>query len=134
RRKLYLSPPVFLQDRRNLDVAQKLEMLDRVEPLRAPRMPQHERQLAIRRAVPAPLEIVLGLQGLVFVINTEEATVQIEPRVVKVVVIAAKERDLLLRREDQPHIGVAPVTVEVIAAALIKRDDLAEQPRFFLRF
>ena len=54
--------------------------------------------------------------GLVVLVDAEERDVEAEPRVLEVVDVAAEEPDLLLRREDQPHVGVAAVAVEVVGA------------------
>ncbi len=51
------------------------------------------------------------------------------PRINKVIVIAAKKRDLLLRSHHEPHVVVTLEPVIPILAAAVKRNNLAPQPR-----
>jgi hypothetical protein len=57
----------------------------------------------------------------------EQADVQIEAGVLKIVRIAAEEGDVLFRREHQPHVGVFFQTVQVVQAALVQGDHVAPQ-------
>ena len=85
-------------------------------------------------AAPLPqAQVVLGMQGLSVLVNAEEADVQVEAGVLEVVGVAAEEGDRLLRGEDQPHVGVTPGLVEVVAGAVVERDDPAVQAGAVLR-
>ena len=70
---------------------------------------------------------MLDFGGLAVFINAEQADVQIKAGIFKVVRVAAVERDLLLRREDEAHVGVFLETVQMILAALIQRDHVAAE-------
>ncbi len=80
-----------------------------------------EHQLPIGRALRIPLEIVLAPNGLPILIHAEQREIQVVARVCEVVGIAAEERDLLLRRKNNPHIGVLLVAIQPVFPALIQR-------------
>ena len=82
----------------------------------------------------APLQIVLELGRLAVLVDAEEADVEIVARILEVVRVAAEEGDVLLRREDQPHVGVLLVAVEMVLPALVERDHVAAQPGLVERF
>ena len=69
----------------------------------------------------------LNLRRLAILVNAEKTHIEVEARKLEVVRIAAEERDLLLRREDQADVGVAFETVEMIRAALPERDHIRAQ-------
>ena len=48
--------------------------------------------------------------------------------------IAAEEGDLLLGREDQPHVGVLLVAIEPVLAALVERHHVGAQAGFLQAF
>lgn len=77
---------------------------------------------------------MLDLCRLSIFVDAEEGHVQIVSRVLKVVGVAAEERDRELWRECQPHVGVFLVAIEVIRPTLIKRDDVAAEFRLLSRF
>ena len=86
-----------------------------------------EYQLAIGRAFRIPLEIVAALDGLAVLIHAEQREIQIVAGIGEVVGIAAEERDLLLRREDDPHIRVFLVAIQPVFPALIQRDHVGAE-------
>ena len=82
----------------------------------------------------APREKVRHPRGLVILVDAEEAGIEVVTRKLEVVGIAAKECDLLLGREDEPHVGVFLGAIEMVAATLIERDHVAAEPRGGERF
>ena len=77
-----------------------------VQPIGAARMPGDEDQLVVGRAGLAPVQKVLELDRLVVFIDAEEADIEVVARILEIVRVAAEKRDVLLRREHQPHVGV----------------------------
>ena len=86
-----------------------------------------EDQFARRRALGAPLQVVIGVQRLAVLIDAEEGHVQVVARIGEVIRIAAEEGRLLLGRKDQAHVGVSLVLVEPVLAALVERDHVGAQ-------
>ena len=86
-----------------------------------------EDQLAVRRALRGPFQIVLALDRLAVLVHAEERHVEVVARIREVVGIAAEERDLLLGREDQPDVGVFLVAIQPVLAALVERHDVGPQ-------
>ena len=82
----------------------------------------------------APLQEMLDLGRLAVLVDAEEADVEIVARVLEVVRVAAEEGDVLLRGEDQPHVGVFLVAIEMVQAALVQRDHVAAQAGLVERF
>ena len=70
---------------------------------------------------------MVEVDGLVVLVDAEEADVEIVARVGEVVGIAAEEGDVKFGREHQPHVGVLLVLVEVIDFARVERDHVAAQ-------
>src|SRR5207237_960962 len=62
-------------------------------------------------------------------IKPDEGAIEIVAREVEIVGIATEERHYLLRREDQTHIGIFAVDVELILAALLERGQLTAELR-----
>ena len=116
-----------LQNERVARVAEVLELGDRRQPVRPPRMTGNEDQLVFLCAGFAPFQIVLEPGRLAVFIDTEKAHIEVEARVFEIVGIAAVEGDLLLRREDQADIGVFLVAIKMILPALVKRDHVTAQ-------
>ena len=87
-------------------------------------------------AAPAvrPLEIMLDLGRLAVLIDAEEADVEVVAGILEVVGIAAEEGGGLLGGEDQPHVGVFLVAVEMVQAAVVERDHVAPQTGLLGRF
>ena len=87
---------------------------------------------------PAPLglqaEVVLDLRGLVVLVDAEEADVEVVAGELEIVRVAAEEGDRLLRREDQPDVGVLLEAVEMVEPAVIERDHVAAEPGGVERF
>ena len=81
-------------------------------------------------AVDAPFEMRRRRDRLAVLVKPHEGAIEVVAREVEIVRIAAEERHLLFRREDEPHIGIFAVGVELVLAALIERDDLAAELRF----
>ena len=67
-------------------------------------------------------------------IDPEKRDVEIVARVFEIIGIASEKRGRLFRRKDQPDIGVFFVAIEMVGAAIIKRDNVAPQPGLIERF
>ena len=94
-----------------------------------PGMARHENEITGRDGPLSPREMVGHAGGPAVFVGPEKTDVEIEPWKLEVVGIAPEKRDLLLWREHQPHVGVFLRPIEMVAAALIERDDVAPQAR-----
>src|SRR5579871_5563326 len=92
-------------------------------------MSRDKHQGALRRSLRAPAKKVLHLERLTVFVNPEETDVEVVTRVLEIIDIAAEGGDGAFRREHQTDIGVFPVSIEMIEAALVERDHVAAQPR-----
>ena len=117
-----LQPVENLEVEGQPPVAERYEFGDRVGPIGVAGMPRHKHEVAVGHAVLGPRQMVLHPGRPAMLVGAEEADVEVEPGKLEVVGVAAKEGDLLLRREDQPHVGVFLRAVEVVGASLIERD------------
>ena len=77
---------------------------------------------------------MLDLGGLPVFISPENANIEIEAGIFEIVRIAAVKSHLLLGRENNPDVVVTFVTIKMISAALIKRDDVRAQTGFVFAF
>ena len=103
-------------------------MTDRVHPVGPPRVTGDEHQVIILQRGRVPLQIVFRMDRLAVLVHAEEADIQVEAGILEVVAIAAERGAALLRRENQPHVVVFFVLVEVIQPAAVERDHFALQP------
>ena len=69
------------------------------------------------------------MDRLVVFVNPDQGHIDVETRKIEVVRIAAKERRLKFGRKHQPYVGVPFVTIEIVLAALVKRDHVRPQAR-----
>ena len=90
-------------------------------------MARNENQIAIFDTGFRPLQVVVEMDRLVVLVDTEEGDVQVIAREGEVVGIAAKKRGFEFRRKHQAHIGVLFVFVEVVNFARVERDHVAAQ-------
>ena len=134
--KRNLIPAQDVQRLRIGRVAQELDRIDRIEPRGSARMSGDEDQLLFPHRARAPAIIRLRAKWLIILINSKESDVQHVAREFKVVRVAAESGDSDFRQEDQPHVGIAAITIEVVPGAVPERDDFALQTRFlgFFRF
>ena len=98
-------------------IAEKFEVRDGVQPVGMGRIADDEHQFVFLRTGRAPGKEIFRFGRLAVFVNAEEAHIQIEARILEVVGIAAEEGDILLGREDQPHVGVFFEAVEVVQPA-----------------
>src|ERR1022692_1034080 len=97
-------------------------------------MPTYKSKFARAWAFRVPFQEVLDLGRLSIFIDAEDADIEIEARVLEVIRIAAVEGRLLLGGEDNPHIVITLVTIEMVNAALIKSDHVGAQAGFLFAF
>ena len=109
-------------------------MGDRVQPIGVSRIAGDEHQFAIVNALRIPMEIIGDFRRFAVFVNAEQAEVEIEPRILEIIRIAAEKGDLLLGRKDEPDIGIAFVAIELVDAAAIKRDHVAAEAGGVVRF
>ena len=102
-------------------------MPHRIQAVGLAGIPGHEHQVVLLQPRRIPLQVVRRLDRLAVLVDAEEADVEIVAGILEVVRIAAEEGDVLLGREDQPHVGVFLVAVEVVQPALVERDHVAPQ-------
>src|SRR5690349_2465045 len=102
-------------------------MGDRIEPIRTARVARDKDQLAVSGACFAPRQMMLDFGGLAILVGTEETDVEIVPRILEIIGIAAKEGDTLLGSKHQTHIGVLLEAIQMVEAALVKCNHVAAQ-------
>ena len=75
-----------------------------------------ENEVAILDAGGGPLEVVVEVHGLIVLIDAEEADVQIVAGILEIVGVAAEKGGVEFGREDQAHVGVLLIFVEMYIA------------------
>ena len=90
-------------------------------------MARDKHQIPLRHRPPAPDQMVGHPRRLAILIGPKETDIEVVARKLKIVGVAPEEGDLLLRRKDQPHVGVFLGAIEVVQTALIERDNVAAQ-------
>lgn len=78
-------------------------------------------QFPFGRPSRVPSQVVLRAKGLPILVHAKEGEIETITRIGEVVGIAPEEGDLLLRREDQAHVGVPLVAIEPIFGPMIER-------------
>ena len=116
-----------VEDVRHLVVAQIGQLVRGQLPFGPSRMTADQSKFAIARAFRVPFQEMLGLGWLAIFVSAENADIEIVSRILEVIGIAAVERRLLFGREDDPHIVVAFVAIQIVNAAAIKRDHIGAQ-------
>ncbi len=122
----HLAPPQHVELLGQRAIADVLQVMHRVEPVGMGRVAGDQHEIAVRQRRGIPLQI-LRLDRFAVLVDAEEADVEVVARIFEVVGIAAEIGDLLLRREDQPHVGVSLVAVELVQPAAVERDDVAAE-------
>ncbi|GBC83468.1 hypothetical protein HRbin10_02616 [bacterium HR10] len=118
------SVPQGLDRPRIDDVPQRLQLRDGQPAARPPRMPGDEDQFSLARPLRVPPQVVLRANRPPILVHAKEREIQAVSGIREIVGIATEEGDLLLRREDQTHIGIALVAVEPVFGSVIERHDL----------
>ena len=128
-----VEPPMeALENQGKKFVALHFELGQRVQSRGRSGIAGDEHQIACRGALRIPLQIVRALDRLAIFVNAKKGHVEVVARIGEIIRVAAEERGLALRREDQPHIGVFLVAVKPVFAAMIERNDVGAQPGFLL--
>src|SRR4029077_7190500 len=96
---------------------------------RIPGMPGDKDEIAVLYSAGRPFEIVVKMCGLVVFVDSEKRDVQIVAGIGEIIRIPAKKRDVKFWSENQTHIGVLLVLVEVKDLAGVEDDDIAAQAR-----
>src|SRR5260370_32104907 len=91
------------------------------------RVAGNEDQLAGPGPVLRPLEVVFSPDRLAVFINVKQCQVEIVTSISKVVRIASEEGNLELRRENQTHVRVFLVAIQIVLATLVPRTQVAAQ-------
>ncbi len=112
---------------REIHIAQEIDLVHGDETIRASGMAGDEDQVVVFDACGRPTQIVVEMNGLIVFVDAEESYVEIVARVSEVIRIASKERHGEFGREDEAHIGVLFVLVEVINFARVEGDHVAAQ-------
>ena len=105
-----------------------------IEPICASGIAGDENEIACARTLRGPFEVILRMNRLIVFVNTEQREIEIVARIFEVVRVTAEERNLKLRREHQTHVGVLLIGVEVVLAALIKRNHVVTHSVFLRGF
>ena len=114
-------------DERNAHVAQLFKVCDSVQARSRTWMTCYENKLALFRALRREFQMVVRMHGLALFIDAHQRHVYVVTREVEIIGIAAKERSLKFRHEDQTHIRIFLVAIKIVAPALIERDDIRAQ-------
>src|SRR5206468_8403274 len=92
------EPPLEDGERdREVVVALRFELRERVEPFGAAGVPRDEDQFPVGGPARVPLQMVPAFDGLTVFVDAEEGEVEIVAWIGEVVRVAAEKRDLLLR-------------------------------------
>src|SRR6185503_5043558 len=98
------------------------------------RMSGYEYEASFLRARRGPLEIVLRLDGLIVLVNTDQRHVDVEAREVEVVRVAAEKCGLKLWNKNEANVGVLLVTIKIVLTTLVERDHVRPHSSRFQRF
>jgi hypothetical protein len=120
------------QPGRIVHIPQVLHLRQGEQATRAPRVSYDEGRLSLRRARHAPLQVLLGADGLPVLVGPEEAHVQAVSGIGEVVRIAAEVAGLQLRRHDQAQVVVPSVGVERVHSSVVQGDHLTPEARVLL--
>ena len=101
-----------------------------IEPICAAGIARDENEIACARTLRGPFEVVLRMNRLIIFINTEQREIEIVAWIFEVVRVTAQERNLEFRRKHETHVGVLLVGVQVVLAALIKRNHVVAHSVF----
>ena len=124
------QPPLErLQAERQGLVAQVLQAGHRLEPRGRAGVPGDEHQVAVAHALRRPAEVRRGHDRLAALVGPHQADVEVVAGKGEVVGVAAEEGHRLLGGEDEPHVRVLPVLVELVLAALVEAHHVAAQLR-----
>ena len=63
-------------------------------------------------------------------VGAQKSDIEIETREIEIVRIAAELCNCKLRRKHQAHIGVALVTIQIVNAAVVERNEVAADAGF----
>ncbi len=106
-------------------IPEKFELGDRGVAARRAGVADDEDQVALLHPLPAPGEVVVGLEGFaVLVVDAEEGKVERVARVREVVPFPPEEAQLQLGGGHQAHVPVAAEDVGRMAPAVVEGDDL----------
>ena len=110
-------------------VAERLELGHRVVAVGLAGVARGEDHVSVLRSRRAPAQVLLRRERLVVLVDPEDGHIEVEARVVEVVGVPAEKRDVALRREDEAHVRVRAVPVQVVLAARVERHHIAAKPR-----
>ena len=91
-------------------------------------MSGNEDQIVFLYAGARPVEVIIKVSWLVIFVNSKECHVEVVTGIGEVVRIAAEKGRLELGREDQAHVRVFLVFVQVVHFARVEGHDVAAQP------
>ena len=126
------APIIHVEQVRHFLVAHLSKLADRQLAVGPPGMTADERQLAVAGSLRIPFQEMLDLRRLAVLVSAEDADIEIVARILEIIRIASVKRDLFLRREDEAHVVVAFVAIEMVNAALVERDHIGAQSGFLL--
>jgi len=120
-----VDPPLHdLEVCRIYDVSLGFEFGDGVVSIGRTRVAGDEYEFLIGRPLWVPLQVVVGFDRLVVLVDAEDREVEVVAWIGEVVGIPTKERHLLLGREDEPHVDVLLVSVLPVLRALVHHHDV----------
>src|SRR5262249_38370895 len=120
-----LQPVEPFQQEWKVLVAEEFQLPHGRQATGAAGMALHEDQLTVLNAGGTPLQVIFDPGRLAVFVDAEEAYIEVITRILEVVGVAPIKGDLLLRREDQPNVGVFLESIEMILAALVQGNDVA---------
>ena len=123
----HLEPVERGERKRYLPVSHGEQFAERAAAIGVAGVTRHKHEIARGNRLPAPREVVRHPCWLAILIGPEETDVEVVAGKLEVVGIAAEECDLLLGREDEPHVGIFLGSVKMVEATLMERDHVAPQ-------
>ena len=114
-------------------IAQILQGIDRVDPLRATWVSTDENQLSVTDGFVTPTQEVLELGWFTVFIDTHDGRIHAEPGILEVIRITAKESGGSLWCPDQTHVGVFLVSIQMRLSTTVERHNITSQAGLFCR-
>ena len=115
-------------------VAHVLDLCHSVKAGRGAGVAGDKDELAVGGALRVPLQIVLGVDGLVVLVDAEERHVKVVAGISEIVGVAPEKGDLPFRRKDQAHVGIFLVAIEPVFAAVVEGNHVGAQAGGFEAF
>src|SRR2546426_2714791 len=104
----------ILEQERNAEVAKIFEMSHGIQTIGTARIARNENKIARAGAFRRPLKIVVRMNRLIVLVDSEQRQIKVVTGILEVVRVAAKECRFKFGREYEPHVRVFFVSVKIV--------------------